>query len=420
MNTGTQIGLAWRNLWRHGRRSAITIVSVAFGFAAVALFSGYTSAVYIALSSAAIHGELIGHLTVNLNGWETDGKLNPAKYLLTSDQIGRIRGLVNQLMPGASVIPKLSATGLLSNGHNSTIFVASGVAPSELDLLRGPYRNAPGALHENMPTGVTVGQGLADVLGLKIGDAASILATTIHGQTNAADVDIADMVNTGNAATNDKWILMPIRLVQELLDAPDRAESLTVLLPPGITGDEAPTEAQSNGWRDQLMAKTKAAGLDLQVRTWQDMSVFFRQVKNMYDIIFALIFVVVMVIVVLSIANAMSIAVVERTREIGTLRALGLRRAGLVSLFVTEGLLLVLIGTVVGLALAGVIRWGVNAADVRYVPPGNTTAVPIYIGFDCVSTVVAAGFLMLLGIVAALVPAYHAARRPIVDALGHV
>ena len=65
------IQLAWRNLWRNRRRSAATILSLAFGFAAVALFAGYTSAVYVALSNAAIHAELIGHLTINRQGWQT-------------------------------------------------------------------------------------------------------------------------------------------------------------------------------------------------------------------------------------------------------------------------------------------------------------------------------------------------------------
>jgi hypothetical protein len=80
------IQLAWRNLWRNRRRSAATILSLAFGFAAVALFAGYTSAVYVALSNAAIHAELIGHLTINRQGWQTEGKLHPDKYLLTAGE----------------------------------------------------------------------------------------------------------------------------------------------------------------------------------------------------------------------------------------------------------------------------------------------------------------------------------------------
>lgn len=434
MKRFTHFALAWRNLWRNRRRSLVTIVSLAFGFAAVALFAGYTSSVYLALSNAAIHGELIGHLTINRNGWQTEGKLRPDKYLLTAREIAAVDEVVAKRLPGATVVPKLGASGLLSNGHSSTIFVANGIAPKDLNTLRGPFRNAPGALLEDKPSGVTLAQGLADVLGFKMGDSASVLASTIHGQANAADVDISDTVNTGNVATNGMLMLMPLTLAQNLMDAPGRAETLTVLLgsgpvAAGKTSDErmrniyttaAPSEQESGAMRDLLRADFRQAGLDMEVRTWQEMSAFFRQVKGMYDMIFALMLTVVLSIVVLSIANAMSMAVVERTREIGTLRAIGMRRSGITALFVSEALMLVLVGIVAGLLLTALTRVGVNAADIRYVPPGNTNSVPIYIGFDTARTVLAGAVLAVLAVLAAFFPARRAARHSITESLGHV
>jgi putative ABC transport system permease protein len=434
MNPIPQLALSWRNLWRNRRRSLVTGLSLAFGFAAVALFAGYTSAVYSALSNAAIHAELIGHLTINRQGWQTEGKLHPERYLLSSQEITKIRDLVLKRVPGASVVPKLSASGLLSNGHSSTIFVGTGIEPEDLDLLRGPFRNAPGALHKDRPDGVTLGQGLADVLGLKNGDGASVLASTIHGQANAADVEVSDAVNTGNLSTNDKLMFLPLSLVQSLLDAPQRAETLTLLLPAepeaaNLTPESrlrnmythaAPDERESGRMRDQLVQDLKQAGLDVEVRTWQEMSAFFRQVKTMYDMIFALMLSVVLAIVVLSIANAMSMAVVERTREIGTLRAMGLRRSGITRMFVYEALLLVLVGTLAGLVLTAATRYGVNAANIRYVPPGNTMSVPVYIGFDAARTALAAVVLAALAVLAAYFPARRAARHPITESLGHV
>lgn len=434
MNGRVYLQLAWRNLWRNRRRSAATLLSLAFGFAAVALFAGYTFAVYGALSNAAIHAELIGHLTINRQGWQTEGKLHPDKYLLRAEEIAQVRSLVERRLPGARLVPKLSASGLLSNGTSSTIFVATGVAPADLDLLRGPFRFAPGALHADQPQGVTAAQGLADVLGLKMGDSASVLASTLHGQANAADVDVSDTVNTGNVATNDKLMFMPLALVQGLMDAAGRADSLTLLLPSEGAVDSpdaeqrlrdmytrpAPSEAQSDALRTQLAADFSAAGLDLEVRTWQEMSAFFRQVKGMYDMIFALMLAVVLAIVMLSVANAMGMAVVERTREIGTLRAIGVRRAGITRLFVSEALMLVLVGTLTGLLLTALVRHGVNAADIRYVPPGNTQSVPIYIGFDAARTALAAAVLAVLAVLAAYWPARRAAHHSITESLGHV
>lgn len=434
MNTSMQFALAWRNLWRNRRRSLVTIASLAFGFAALALFAGYTSAVYRGLGNAAIHGELIGHLSINRNGWQTQGRLHPERYLLSAEDIAKVRAIVARRLPGALLVPRMGASGLLSNGRSSTIFIAAGVAPQDLDALRGPFRHAPGALSDAAPGGVTAAQGLADVLGLKVGDSASVLASTIHGQANAADVDITGTFNTGNSASNDKVMLMPLAMVQNLLDAPGRADMLTVLLPgaPARAGHSAaermqdlyataaPDERASAALRDQLQGDFKQAGLDLEVRTWQQMSAFFRQVKGMYDMIFALMFAVVLSIVVLSIANAMGMAVVERTREIGTLRAIGVRRGGVTALFVSEALLLVLVGIAAGLAVTAAARWGVNAADIRYVPPGNTSSVPVHIGFDLARTARVAALLALLSVLAAFLPARRAARHSITESLGHV
>lgn len=427
----TTFSLAWRNLWRNRRRSLVTISSLAFGFAAIALFAGYTHGTYTALANTAIHGEGIGHLTVNRKGWETQGKLHPDQFMLTESEISRITAIANKVLPGAHVIPRLAASGLLSNGRSSTIFIAGGIAPADQSVLRGPFRNAPGALKPDKPTGVTLAQGLADVLGFKVGDSASVLASTIHGQANAADIDVNDTVNTGNVATNDKLMIVPLAMAQSLMDAPGRAEMLTLMMPPREASGEGggptaaftntpPTALESEQQRSVLMAEFKTAGLDMDVRTWREMSAFYNQVKSMYDMIFALMLAVVLAIVVLSIANAMSMAVVERTREIGTLRAIGVRRWGIASLFVSEALTLVLVGMLCGLVLAALTRYGVNVSGISYVPPSSTSAVPLFIGFDLNRTVFAGVVLAVLAVLAAFIPARRAARQPIIESLGHV
>jgi len=128
----------------------------------------------------------------------------------------------------------------------------------------------------------------------------------------------------------------------------------------------------------------------------------------------------VIVIVMMSIINTMSMAVVERTREIGTLRALGMRRWDISWLFSVEGVLLVVLGGLVGVALTLVLAWVVNQAGFSYVPPNNTDAVLLQV--DVVPWVMLQAFLFLglVAALAALLPARRAARMVIVDAMGHV
>jgi len=428
------LSMAWRNLWRNRRRSLATVASIAFGLAAVAVFAGYKHATYTGLANIAIHSDLIGHLTINKAGWRTEGKLHPARYLLTETEIAQVRKTVAEAAPGARVVERMNVMGLVSNGHNSTIFVADGVNPADMRLLRGPFRGVPGVLREDSLRGVVLSSGLADILGLKVGDGASILVNTIHGQANMADIDVEATVDTGNLATNDKWMTMPLELAQDQLDAVGKAEGLTVLLPAAVNAptlegraaEEAmyttptPDDEAMHSLRDTLSDALARTGLHTEMITWQEQSPFYRQVKNMFDMMFGLLLGVVLAIVVLSIANAMGMAIVERTREIGTLRAIGMRRASVVRLFVTEAVLLVVVGLLAGVALTFLVRVGVNALDVRYVPPSLSRDVQLYVGFDLLPTTIAAIALAALATLAATVPARRAAHAPIVFSLGHV
>ena len=408
MNT---LSLGLRNLQRNFRRSLTTALSIAFGFAAVALFSGYTKMVYFGLTEQAVHGELLGHLTLVKRGMKTEGRLHPERYLLRVQEIAKITAIVRERFPKARIAPRLSLSGLASNGKVSTIFLADGVNAADMRALRGPYAHLSGALSPDAPQGITMARGLVELLGLKQGDDAALLVSTLHGQANATDATVTDTYTTGNAGLEDKAIYVPLALAQSLYDATDRADRLTVLLPELALTVPA---------RDRLASAFAAAGLDLEISTWEELSAFYRQVKGMFDMIFSFILSIVLTIVIMSVTNAMSMSVIERTREIGTLRAIGLRQSGVIKLFVTEALLLIGIGCLTGLVLTLLVRLGVNAADITYTPPNGTGKVPLLVGIDGGRMVFTFVVLSLLGLAAAIFPARRAARQPVTESLAHV
>ena len=403
-----QLGI--RNLRRNARRSLTTMLSIAFGFAAVALFSGYTKEVYRGLTRQAVHGELIGHLTVAKRGMKLEGRLHPERYLLRPDEIAKISDIVRQQVPGALIAPRLGLSGLASNGRVSTIFLADGVDAADMKALRGPQLES-GALSKDAPQGVAMARGLAELLGLKDGDDATLLVSTLHGQANASDATVLRTYSTGNAGLEDKAVFVPLAMAQSLYDAEGRADRLTLLLPDIALTDSA---------RARLAPAFAAAGLDMEISTWRELSAFYRQVKGMFDMIFSFILAIVLTIVVMSVTNAMGMSVVERTREIGTLRAIGLRRLGVVKLFVTEALLLVGIGCATGLVLTLAVRFGVNAAHISYTPPNSTGTVPLLVGLDGGKLLFTFVVLGLLGLAAALFPARRAAGQPVTESLAHV
>jgi putative ABC transport system permease protein len=414
--------LALRGLMRNCRRSMVTLLAIAFGFSAIALFAGYTHNVYGGLARQSIHGEMLGHLTLNKRGMRKEGKLDPERYLLTATEVETISKLVRDETHVKMVSPRLALSGLVSNGRASTIFIADGIEPEAVVKLRqgaltdaeresGMFENMRMRLDPEHSEVVSLSEGLVEMLHLDVGGQAVVLVNTLTGQANALDITLGKSFNTGNAGSNDKFAFMSLSLARSLLDAEGRADRLTILL-----DDVNNTEMM----RDHLLKKLKAAGFDVEIRTWQDLSDFYTQVHGMFDMIFGFIFSIVLTVVVMSVANSMGMTVIERTREIGTLRAIGLKRGGVVRLFTMESMLLTMIGCVTGLLITLSVRWGINVAGISYIPPNSPGRVPLLVDMDIGRTIFTFLLMGVVGTLAAYMPARRAAKKDIIDALGHV
>lgn len=398
--------LALRNLWLNRRRSLATILAVAVGFTAINLFGGYIHDVYRGLKSSAIHGEGLGHLTVARNGFFTEGALHPERYSLKGDELKRLLSTLEST-PGVKLAtPRIGLSGLISNGRISTIFIGEGQVPQDMAELGQPHK-----LNPKHPVGGLMSSGLGQLLGVKPGQTTVIMGSTLAGQTNALDFEVDGFFDTGNAGTNDKSLILPLGYAQQLLDT-QGASRVVVLL-----NDE---NADAAAVRATLLPRLKAAGFDVEIRTWVEQSAFYQQVKNLFDLIFMFLFSIVFVVVLMSIINTLTMSVMERVREIGTLRALGYQRGGILSLFAAEGLVLGAVGAGIGVVITVTIAVLINSAGVSYVPPSSSSPVPLTVGLVPGSLFTILCLLALVSMLAALVPARRAAKIEIVDALGHV
>jgi putative ABC transport system permease protein len=400
--------LALRNVLRNRHRSLATVLAIAAGLTAINLFAGYIANVYAGLQVQAVAGERLGHLTIYKQGMLVEGKLHPKRYMFDAAEMARLRQVVEASGGVRLVAPRISVSGMASNGNASTIFIGDGIVPADAAILRGSLaEGAGGRLDPGRRYGVAVSSDLAKLLNYGVGGTLTLMTSTIDGQANAMDAQVADVFNTGNANTNDKYLVMPFAFVQTLLDT-DRAERFVVLL-----DDAAQTEAK----RADLLARLGAAGFRVEIKTWQELSSFYTQVRNLFDMIFAFIASIVFVIAAMSIANTISMTVIERTREVGTLRALGMRTPGVIRLFSCEAAALAGFGIVLGLGLTVAIAALVNRAGISYVPPNSSYAVALLVDLDWARIGGMAAVVLLLAVAAAILPAWRAARRGIVDAL---
>ena len=401
--------LAFRNLWKNRRRSLATLAAIAIGFAAVNLFAGYIHIVYQSMRSSAIRNDGLGHVTLAKRGFFASGSLNPERYIFSRAELQRLDELLRT--PEVSVIsPRLGVSGLLSNGRVSTIFIAEGERQADANALRQPAADAP-RLDPAKPDSGVISKGLAQMLGATAGSNLVAFTSTLAGQTNALDLDVGALWDTGIEATNDKSVRLPLAFVQKLLDT-DGASRVAVLLK-----DEA---ADADEYRAALLPRLAAAGFEVDLKTWFELSSWYRQVKNMFDMIFVFLFSIVFIVVLMSIVNTLSMSVMERVREIGTLRALGMKKGGIVRLFAVEGGVLGAVGCLVGTGLSVALATLINLADITYIPPSASAAVPLFVAIVPGMLAWSALVLALVSMLAAFWPARRAAHIEIVDALGHV
>ncbi|MBN1556526.1 MAG: ABC transporter permease [Lentisphaerae bacterium] len=414
----TWIKLGGRNLLKNKRRSAFTVGAVALGFAAVNVFGGFTAYVYRGIEDGFIYAHANGHLTIFKKGFLEEGALDPASFLLSEEDLARIHEVCMEDPRVVLATPQLRISGMISNGKSSVIFLGVGRVPSDEIAIR---RRAGGfvkllrpfdgqELRDDTKQDVSAAPGLAEKLGLGLGSDAIVFAPTIDGQMNALDAHIVQLVDSPDEVLADKILIVPLEFARSLYDTTG-ADRMTVLIE--HTRDTAAV-------REALDVRLAAAGLDVEIKTWQELRVSYFKIRNMFDVIFIFIFVIVFIIVLLSVVNTVGMAVVERTREIGTMRSLGLKRRGVLIMFAAESAVMALVGCVLGLALTLLAVFALDLAGPTWIPPTITRRVPLQVYLVPEYLLLSLLCLILLAMCTAVVPARRAARIDIVDALGHV
>ena len=410
--------LAFRSVARNRRRTALTVMVVAAGFLAMALAGGFMAQTFTALSDAAIRGG-IGHLQVMESKALQDQEDQSLQLALPDGEA--LAAKLRALPQVAEVLPRIQFMGLLTNGTRSVAYIGTAVDPvrepefmavkehiSDAQALPGGAGSrwlsaTPGARE------ALLGPGLAKSLDAKVGSDLTLMATTKDGALNAVDVTVVGLLDQGIKELNDRALVTSLDTAESLLDAGGARSRLSVVLK-----DPGHLKAGLAAVRGALSPGEAAV-------PWTDLAAFFKQVRMLYFFIFGFMGLVLFLVVWLATANTLLMSVMERVREFGVLRALGLQPGQLVRLLQWEGAALGFLGGLLGLIATLILRAAANAAHITMpAPPGSAHGYPLHI--EAVPLVYLGTFLFLqLTLqVAALYPGLKAAKLRIVEALRHV
>jgi putative ABC transport system permease protein len=250
----------------------------------------------------------------------------------------------------------------------------------------------------------------------KRGTPIELLATQPRGSPNVASLKVLAAEDQGFKELDEVTVKLHLSQAQKLVYGRGEPRATSIMVQLEHTAEIPKVAARIRTVLDQAMP-----GHALTVMDFKELNPFYGETINLFNTIFGFIFVLIGGIVLFTVSNTMMAAVMERTTEIGTVRAVGLRQAGIRRLFVTEGFLLGCVGAVVGVACALLLAALVNSLNLTWLPPGSSTPLPLTIRiFGEYGMIIGTTIgLIVIATVSAWLPAWRAARLSIVEALRH-
>ncbi len=410
--------LGLRNLARNRRRTAISLAIVGAGTVALLLTAGFVRFSFDGLREAIIHGGL-GHLEVAeasaLAGRQAGALDRSLRHGLADWR--ELQATIEALPHVAAAAATLQVMGMASLPDGDPVsFVGLGVDPERerrmgftVRLLEG--EDLAGGAPAEGDDRLLLGRGLADALGAQPGDVVTLLALNADGMLNALDVRVAGVVTTGVADLDTRFLKLHLASASRLLQTAAVSNLVVGLDRTEHTAAVAAAVEAAVAGRPQPLAVTG----------WEERASFYGQVRNLYLGIFAFLGAIVFVLVVLACSNTLVMAVMERVRELGTLRAIGTTGPQLAVMLLAEALLLGLLGGLLGdLVGLGAIA-AINAAELKMPPPpGAVSPIDLELAYVPEAFAGAVALMVVVLALASLAPIWRAVRLEVVEALGHV
>jgi putative ABC transport system permease protein len=427
--------ISFMNLVEHGRRTSFLGAAIAAVTCLFVLLTALSSGIRHTLVDTATT-LTTGHLNVGGFFKVTSGAAGP---LVTDYK--KIEELVQREMPEVDfIVHRGRGFGKVISDRGSMQAGMSGV-----DIVKEPRLRAVLDVYEGnlddlaQPNTILVFEGQAKRLDVKVGDAITISATTGRGVANTLDAKVVAIArDVGLLSSFNMFVSAEsLRALYQL--RPDVTGVLQVYVKPQYVEKLAPVAARLREvlekaeyrlmepdprafwFKFETVNREDWTGQKLDVTSWEDELSFIMWTFTALQALSFLLMVILIGIMVAGIMNTLWIAIRERTREIGTLRAIGMQKFNVARLFLMEASMLGVFGALVGVSLGGVVTWLINSANIK-VP----TSVQLFLMRDTLHltieprTIVSS--IVLISVVtgvAALYPSIRAASRKPVDAMAH-
>ena len=393
--------LSWRNLWRHRRRNAILLAAIAVAVAGVVLLNAMLRGMQADMRDSIIDN-LTGHVKVLQPGYLDDPSIERGFEVAT----GWNDALPKEAVAGWALRVRVPAVVMSERETRGVQLVGVDPAQESISFLGGVTVDGEGLAGRD-DRRILIGAALAEQLETAVGRRLVLLTQGADGRNREAGYRIAGMYRAEVGGLEKVFVFTGADTLQGMLDTTAVTEVSVRLA----------DEAQENSVVDRLV--TAFAGLD--VRTWRQLEPQAAQMVEFADAAVFIYFVVIMGALVFGLVNTLVTAVMERVRELGMLRTLGMRPYAVVAQVTLESMLVMSLGIALGLALAfGVFALVADGIDLTAFDDSlaafglRPIFVPVLRGEDVALVV---GMSLMLGLLASFYPARRAVRVTPLEAL---
>lgn len=405
------VRIATRNLRRNTRRTLITALSITIGTSMIILCRGILNGLHDAVIEGTT-GARLGDLQLHHKDYLGAKESLPLQLDLSMDE--RVNAFLRTDPRIREASGRILFSGLISAGEDTSLYFGMGIDPEhEYNICNW----LPGFILEgttvksSRPRSVVVGKPLADSLDLHVGSEITVLANTRYGTLNGMDFDVAGIIEYKFPGPGSRIIQMPLATAQKLLYLNDQVTEI-------ILDVENLDEVNEIAETLDRHLNSDFSDLPLEVSTWQELGKMSVDFIAEQDAVLIYVVAVLYILMMSGITNTMMMSVFERNREIGTMMAIGVKRRRILLLFLEEAILLSSVGAIVGVTMGAICVKLLHATGLPLPPMGQaTTWTDIYPRTTLEYSMAIVMIAMVVGILAALYPAYRAARLLPAEAL---
>lgn len=406
--------IASRNLMRYSRRTALTVSLIVIGVVFVSVFVSISGS-FKNMMISQITDSMTGHIQVHRKGYMGAVETLPQNMNIKLMGLDRFDNALKDISGVEAISERIKFGGMFSTFTETSNIRLNGIDPEKeykvVPLL--PARILEGS--KDLKRGeIIIPRLFANSMKVKVGDTVVVVASNKDGSVNGKQLKVSGIVESATGpGGRDGYV--HIEDASEILrmDIPEISEIAIRIK------DFDKLHEFEAALTERLSKELNKKGLPMfDVHTWEKLSPFYN-IARMIDMMTLFVKILLVAVVLISVLNVMMMAVYERTREIGTAAAIGTRPSKILLLFLSEGLMMGIIGAGLGAAISIAAVYLINLKKITF-NFGMQKGIILSASVDYKQLAVISLTVISVALLATLLPAIKASGTEPVNALRHI